>query len=421
MLAHILTCLCLSLATAAPWHTSATSGPEDPPPDVLTMAKGKAQKGVLLRMDENGVWLAQKSRIKHFELDEVVGMEGPRVVYPEYLEKLRAEFREPPNAERSTELGNWCVENGLVRDAQIFFWRALLDQSNYAPAHEALGHRKKRGIYQIPVKGKGKMDFQELREFRQSHFKNGWEFTTAHFNVQASCDLPDLLNACADLELVYESYYKSFQSIVGFWETRDPMNVQIYATRDDMPPISGNVGAYFKPDTRTLYCYFKDGVAEGLIHEAVHAVMHGSIREFARDEPAIPGWFWEGCANYFAKALTGNPGDRAFTPDQPDMELVEALLDHDRPDSIQRVMNYQAGDFMASTDQQLKYASSYALFFYLMNSGEEEMLEKFHTFIASVYERKGSSTHFKKIMQIRDWDDFQEEWWKFVEAMKSQD
>ncbi len=423
MLAHILTYLCLLFAgrdeVAFSGSSSVFIGPEETPPDVITLTKGKPQKGHLLRVDEHGVWLAQKSRIKHYELTDVVGMEGPRVIYPEYLEKMRAEFREPPNAERSTELGKWCQENGLVRDADLYFWRALLDQSNYAPAHEALGHKKKRGIFQIPVKGKGKMDFQELRKFRQSHFQDGWEFTTAHFNIKASCDLPDLLNACADLEQVYQAYYTNFQAIVGFWETREPMNVQVYPNRDEMPKLSGNVGAYFKPDTRTLYCYFKDGVAEDLVHEAVHAITHGSIREYARDEPAVPGWFWEGSANYFAKALTGNPGDRSFTPEQPDMELFEALQNHAKPDTIQRVMNYQPGDFMASTGQQLKYASSYALFFYLMNSGDEELLERFHTFMASVYDRKGSSTHFKKIIKIRNWDDFQDDWWDYVNKIKS--
>ena len=146
MLAHILTYLCLLFAgrdeVAFSGSSSVFIGPEETPPDVITLTKGKPQKGHLLRVDEHGVWLAQKSRIKHYELTDVVGMEGPRVIYPEYLEKMRAEFREPPNAERSTELGKWCQENGLVRDADLYFWRALLDQSNYAPAHEALGHKK---------------------------------------------------------------------------------------------------------------------------------------------------------------------------------------------------------------------------------------------------------------------------------------
>jgi hypothetical protein len=408
MLATLLTCACLVFA----------GGGEDPPPDTIQLTKGKPIQGIVLRSDENGVWLAQKSRIKHFELTEVVSMSGPRVIYPEYLDKMRAEFREPPDAERSTAMGNWCRENGLLRDADIYFWRALLDDTNYGPAHEALGHRKNRGIYQIPVKGKGKMDFQELREYHGSHFQDGWQITTAHFDIQASCDLPDILNACADLEQMYQAYFQAFQSIVGFWEIRDPMRVQIYPTRDDMPPLSGTIGAYFKNDTRTLYCYFKDGVAEGLMHESVHAITHGSIREFARNDPAVPGWFWEGTANYFAKGMSGNPGDRTFIPNRPHMEFFETQREHDNPDSIQRVMNYQSSDFMASTGQKLKYAESYTLMYYLLNSDDPEMLEKCHTFIASVYERKGSSTHFKKIMGIRKWDDFQDDWWDYIQKVK---
>ena len=40
-------------------------------------------------------------------------------------------------------------------------------------------------------------------------------------------------------------------------------------------------------------------------------------------------------------------------------------------------------------------------------------------FLASVFERKGSSSHFKDAMGIRDWDDFEERWIAYLEERRA--
>lgn len=405
--------LCLSLV--APFAIA----PDEPelPPDLVHLDKGRPQKGEILRNDSSGVWLGQKSKIKHFPRSEVVKLEGPRAVYPEYLKKMREEFNQSPDAERCVALAEWCKEQGLTRDAELYYWRALLDNPSYEPAHVALGHRERRGLYRIKVKGQGELSVSELRELRASDFDEAWELTTMHFKVEAAGDLPDVLSACADLEAVYAAFYSAFQETVGFWDLREPIRVRIYPTLDDMPKQSGTVEAYFHQSTRTIYTYFKDGVAQELVHEGIHGILHGAVREYARNDPATPGWLDEGIAEYMEHHLIGNPGDRTFTPKPPHYPSIKTHLEHDRPDSIQRVLNYQKSDYYASTGQDLKYAQSYGLVYYLLQSGDEEMRDGMNRFLASVFERKGSSTHFKDAMNIRDWDDFEASWNEYLQGL----
>ena len=213
------------LALATPFLADEPEVPED----VVHFAKGRPQEGVLVRNDSSGVWLAQKSKVRHYDVSEVVKVEGPRAAYPEYIERMRAEFNEQPDADRCVELAKWCEENGLTRDAQLYYWRALLDNPTHDAAHEGLGHRKSRGLYRIPVKGHGKLSVQEIREVRASDFDDCWELTTMHFKVEAAGDLPDVLAACADLEMVYSAFFKEFQ------ENRRLLGSARTAARADLP------------------------------------------------------------------------------------------------------------------------------------------------------------------------------------------
>ena len=86
---------------------------------------------------------------------------------------------------------------------------------------------------------------------------------------------------------------------------------------------------------------------------------------------------------------------------------------------MQRVLNYQKSDYFASTDQDLKYAQSYGLVYYLLHSGDDELRDGMNRFLSSVFERKGSSSHFKDAMSIRDWDDFEKGWVAYLQEQRN--
>jgi hypothetical protein len=387
---------------------------EDPPQDTVTLTRGKPLKGVILRHDAGGLWLAKKTRIKHYPLEEVVNTEGPRTVRQEYLKKLKTAFSEVPDADTSFALSQWCQKNELLREVNLHLWRALLIDPKHEAAHKALDHKRWRGLWRIPTQGRGKISLGDLREYRRTDFSHAWKFTTTHFDIRCAGDLPDLVRLCADLEFLYDAYYSTFQEIIGFWEAQQPILIHIYPDKASMPNLANTVDAYYHKASRTVHTYFHDGIAKELIHETTHALLAQSIREFARNDPAIPGWLNEGLAEYMEVSFAGSPGKPDYEAGRENPKHFEVHAKHKRADSIQRVLTYDSGEFMASTDQSLKYAQSYNLVQYLLHGAEEERKEGFLRFLQSVYERKGSSSHFKKALGLKDWDDFEEDWMKWL-------
>jgi hypothetical protein len=49
-----------------------------------------------------------------------------------------------------------------------------------------------------------------------------------------------------------------------------------------------------------------------------------------------------------------------------------------------------------------------------LHSGDPETGDGMNRFLASVFERKGSSTHFKDALDIRDWDEFEARWTTYL-------
>ena len=197
---------------------------------------------------------------------------------------------------------------------------------------------------------------------------------------------------------------------MGFWEVREPIKVHIYPNEDSMPKLSNTVSAHFNPDTKIIHSFFRDGVAMDLVETATHALLNRTVREYSRNPPANPGWITKGLSIFMKTTFVGNPGSREFNPSLFNKGFFETQLKHDGQISIQRVLNYDAGDFTASTNQQFKFAQSYNLVSFFMQNEDEKKKDKFFRFLTSVYNRQSSSTHFKRKMEIKNWKDLEEEW-----------
>ena len=389
---------------------------DDPPQDLVQLTHGKPIKGIILRHDAEGVWLAQKTRIKHYPLEKVKFLEGPRVSWAEYLTKLKENYSQAPDAEASFQLAEWCKKKGLVREVEMHYWQALLADTNHEAANKALGHKRYKGRWRIPVRGAVKLSLKDLREHRRKDFSDAWEFTTSHFDIRCAGDLPDLIRLSVDLEILYQTFFDLFQERVGFWEIREPIKIHIYPDIDSLPKLSSTVDAHFNPDTRIIHSFFRDGVAIGLIETATHALLNRTVREYSRNPPANPGWLVKGLSIYLRTTLVGSPGDRNYDPSLIDTTFIDVQLNHAGPISIQRVLNYDAGDFTASTNQQFKFAQSYNLILFLIQHEDETKVDKFFRFLVSVYNRKASSTHFKREMEIKHWKAFESEWTTWLKA-----
>ncbi|KAA3608956.1 MAG: hypothetical protein DWQ01_10250 [Planctomycetota bacterium] len=390
--------------------------PPPPPPDQFIVGRNKRKvSGVLLRSTEDTLWIGKGTRVMELDAEKVRERSGPRVVYPQYISRLYEDYSKGANAERSLALVDWCRENGLTRDLRFHYLRALVDDPDNEVAHQALGHRRLRGRWRGKVGNGRSISWQELQEYHMD-VATPWEIDTFHFHVRGAGRLIEVLNACADLEHLYRAYFQTFQESVGFYELQKPIEVLIYPDADSFPEQANTLDAYWDPSGRQLYTYFRDGKASLLRREGTIAILHATVREHARDEPDLPGWIEEGIAAYMEACMEGPPGSSSFNPDRVNFELFEAHVYHENPDSLTRVLNYSPGDFSASSNQMLKYGQSYTLAHFLLHGGDEKQLEGFSRFLISCYDRKGSMSHFKNAMEIRDLDPLEEAWTTYAQT-----
>lgn len=407
--------LCWPLLTAAAAVAGAVPLQDPGSEDVLTLENGREVRGRILRVSrlEEKVYLAQGTRVRTVALGDVQQMAGPRVAVREYVSHLRRIYSEPPAAEDCQRLARWCQDKGLPEDARIQFWQTLARDASDATAHEALGHRKVRGQWRMQVSGLGLRSYSEACELRRE-FSHAWELRTTHFELKAAGHAREVFDAATSLEVFYAAFFETFQDTVGFFEVGEPIKVHIYPDVGSYPNLTSNQAGYFDPTSRIVYCYFQDGEAHRLRHEVVHALLHYTARETDRTTPRIPGWLDEGLAVYMDASFTGGPAAPRFEPGLRDQALFDAVRDARDLDSLQRVLNLQTGDFQTSGSQELTYAEAYTLTYFLLHGGGAELREGFDRFLRSVYERKGSPSHFQNSLGIRDLDRLERRWLQYV-------
>ncbi|MFQ5750297.1 MAG: DUF1570 domain-containing protein, partial [Planctomycetota bacterium] len=390
-------------------------------PDRFELMDGRTLAGVLLRRDDQGFHIAQKSRVRVIPVKNIRKVEGPRVAYPDYITRLRLTFRKKPvKPEATLQLASWCREHGLLRDERIHLLRSLLLDPGNRAAHEALGHRFLGGRWRVPTAQGGLVPWAEMLQRRRS-FASPWKVTTSHFSVQAAGDLGEVLDLASSLEILYEAFFEMFQSKTGFYEVREPISILVYPGEKDFPRQSGTFQVYFDPGTREVRSYFQDGRAVSIEHEVTHALLHVTVREFERDEPMVPGWLNEGLANYMAVAMAGNPEAPHFEPGRRSPVYFQVQASHPHPDSLIRVLTYKSGEFTSTTNSDLKYAQSYTLVYYLLHSGDSGLREGFFRFLRSVYSRQGSMSHFKKALGTRNLDLLETRWAAYVRKIANRD
>ncbi len=385
-------------------------------PDTLYRLRGKELSGIILRTDpdQNTVWFAQATKVKEYSLDSIRGLSGPRVVYPEFAKRLHRLFGSTAEAKDALQLAKWCEENGLLRDLKFLrLWALVLDPANQE-AHQALGHKMVNGRWMVRFGNGGRSDWPSYLT-RHLQDDDPWEVRTSHFFLRAAGPLGDVIQACADLEATYAAFFRFFQNRIGFFEVREEIPVYVYSSRSAFPPLSNNLDTYFHEETRSVRSYFSDGRPVNLYHETTHALVYFTTRELSRRDPDTPGWLDEGLAQYMANSLFGRPGAPDFQPGRIDAILFRAHARAKEPDGMQRVLNYQSGDFGASTNQTLHYAESYTLLHFLLHGGDEEQQGKTFAFLHSAWLGKNSPSHFKKIFGLRRLDRLEELWQTYVQ------
>ncbi|MCP4092569.1 MAG: DUF1570 domain-containing protein [Planctomycetes bacterium] len=397
-------------------------GPPEVPGDLLTTTKGREYSGVLLLETEETIFLGQGSKTKEFKREKVQSITGPRASYGLYVDKLEWVYAQASPSKDAVKLATWCKTNGLMRDAEIHYWQALVKDPENAAAHKALGHRQSGDTWQAPIAGSQWRDMEGLDKWH-SQKENPWVFYTAHFNVKANGPLADVLRAVAHLELLYARYYDALQDMGGIFELRQPIQVRIYPDRKSgYAEVSANTFGYFDRESEIINTWLHEKRAVNLVRLTCHALQFRCVTETANARPEdYPGWLNEGIATYFEASFTENEGLSDFFFDRMDSNWMRVHHEAKEPLELDQVLNLRIS--MADRgDSQLAFAQSYSLFYFLLHNEELPIMSGFKEYLHQVFHGKSSSSIFKKSFKKKTYKELEKKWADFVEksALRNQ-
>lgn len=226
---------------------------------------------------------------------------------------------------------------GLPEIAALQAYSVLLEDPNWDLAHRSLGHKKKKGRWQLTCQ-----DGTLLRAVGRDAFpvkKNGvLELRSPHYVVRSRGGLSRTLNAIFDLERLYVQWMKTFRGPLNPPEVLRPLAIEIYADRESMPGLSSKEwkAPYFDVQgDGKVFTFFPFEGAErpknlfGLAIEQLLYTLHN-----LKGDPKAPicrprvtnhrsaVWLEIGLGFWFHRRFLGEPGYASLTED-PDPATVE--------------------------------------------------------------------------------------------------
>ena len=378
--------------------------------DRVELENGRVLEGTVVYEDDTTVLLRKGSRDQEIEKEKVKSVESRARALNALLDAF-------------VDANAWSVEDearlaAMARDSnlpfmeRLFWWRVVVLDPQSGQANESLGHRRKSKAWRVKH-GRKSMTLEKARE-AASDFGNGWEFRTTHFLLRTNLELEAALDLALDLERLYMGFFDLFQVPLRLLEVGELMEVHVHADQGSFPEQSDQVGYFLPSDRITRVLATAAGYRTVFFHELVHQLIHfTAVRERTRNGAVAP-WVDEGLAIYIASAVRGDPGKIELIPEAHDSRWFGEHAGAPKPLNLSRVLNLSVGDYIASSDRNLKYAQSYTLVHYLLHGDDGSMRQDFLDYLRSSYEGRGSPSDFKKQLSIRKTDDFEESWEAYV-------
>ena len=405
--------LALSLLPAV--ASGLPSGPSDDDleTDEVVLKDGKTLTGHVVYEDDERLVLRNGSKDREYEMAEVGEVTSRARAIRTLVREM--DSYDPWRASDNEVLARRATELGLEAEARILWWRVLAEDPGNEAAHEALGHKKSGKTWRIEHAGR-KVRMDKVRDLAED-FGKAWEFPTSHFELRSNLPLEQALDLALDLERLYVEFFRLFGKELMLYETEDPMRVQVHADAASFPERAGERG-YFNPGSKLMIADASGGLTMYLIvHEMTHQLVYFTAVEERAHKGAVPSWVNEGLAEYMAGAYKGVPGRLAIDTEQRRRDSFGVHASAKKPLSLSRVINLGGGDFNASTGQALKYAQVYTLLHFCLHGQDGGYRESFMGFLRGAYDGRGSSTDFKRALDLKRNKDFEEEWLEYVVGM----
>jgi len=170
---------------------------------------------------------------------------------------------------------------------------------------------------------------------------------------------------------------------------------------DDVPHFG-----FYRHHDRTMLMNVSTGLGT-LVHEMVHALI-------APDFPEVPDWFNEGIASLYEQSRFGAGGDSIIgLPNWRLPGLQKAL----QANTLRPLADLIADDDFRNEERVgINYAQARYLMLYLQEKG---LLQKYYIAFRSAHKDDPTGLQtLKKIVAPQKWDDFENDWRKWVMTLK---
>lgn len=379
--------------------------------DHVELNNGVKLDGHIVFKDADTLVLREGSRDREISMSDVSIVHSRAANLREALE--RWDKVGPGDAAGTLDLARFCKRIELEDEARLFAWRMLALDPKNADAHEMLGHQRHGSAWSVRD-GTRSFAFDKLADLRKEWI-DAWKMSSTHYRMRSNLDLKSAVDTTLDLEGFYRSFFRLFGRELRLYEVIDPMACEVHADAKSYPELLGNRPAYFDPASNTLLINAANGLDRGaLFHEATHQILHVTAVLTSKATGEIPGWLDEGLAEYMRAGVDGQSGHATFAPGLLHKVHFRAHATAKEPFSLNRVLNFQSDDFLASTKVELKYAQSYTLVHYCLHGENGKFRERFLEFVRGTYHGQASASRFKETLNEKA---FEEGWIAYVKWM----
>lgn len=369
--------------------------------DLVVLDTGKELRGRVVRESETEIVLRVGSTDRTLPRAQVRSVD---CVARKHRSLLRAWRDTPANdAKALVALAEQADRSGLPHEGRLFRWYALTLTPDDADLHASLGNRRVGKRYMVKL-GSREAPFADA-DALGADFANAWQLRSEHFAMRCAAGLRAALDTLLALEIHYHTLHERFGAGLELLELVEPVDVRLYRDRAQMPNLSNNAGAYFSESEPALFTCWENGRAYALFHESTHALLHWHFVRAAGTRGGLPGWLDEGWADYmeglYDTRLPGKPAPR----ERSVMGAHLACLAATRPDErygVHRLLNFKNSDFGASSNQQLKYAQSWALFRYLIESQDLTLRKAFFDYLREAAKGQGQASTFRRLFRKQE-------------------
>lgn len=364
--------------------------------DTVVLESGTKLRGRVVRVSDQEITLRVGSVDRTIPRRQVQSIDSVASKHRELL--VAWQDTAVDDAAALVALAERAAAAGLPHEKRLLYWYAALLRPNDAEIHRALGNRERNGTFLVPI-ADAWVPFSTADRLGED-FAKAWSLRSEHFTLRSAAGLRVGLNTLLELEALYQVFHDLFGASLQLFELVEPIPVNLYRTRAQMPNLSDNVSAYFSASEPALFTYAADDRAWGLLHEGTHALQHFFFERAAKSRGALPAWLDEGWAEYMDGRVHSRVPGKLAARERSVMAVhstVLASVGKDELYGVHRLLNFKHSDFMASSRQDTKYAQSWALFRYLFEHPDAVVRQQFVEYLRAAAIGQGQASTFRRI------------------------